>query len=315
MPKKTEIKKVTVIGSLNIDHILKVNTLPSKGQTLISKSYDLGEGGKGANQAVAIGRMDIFVDMIGKVGEDEPGKILIENLRKSNIGVDGVIVSKFVKTGTAFITVDKDGNNTIVVAPGANHKLTIEDIRKKKKQLLNCDIVVLQMEIPIDTISYVINFAEEKGKLVVLNYSPAMDIGKEVLAKVDYLIMNEIEFQFLTGRDFKFNSLTESVNKLRGFYGNNLIITLGEKGSICVTNSDKLLKISSYKVKAIDSTGAGDAFIGGFILGIIQNKSIKECVKLGNATGAISVTKLGAQSSLPNRNELKSFLNTYDEEL
>ena len=309
MRKKPEIKKVAVIGSLNVDHILKVDELPSKGQTLISGSYDIIEGGKGANQAVAISKMGLAVGMIGKVGEDESGKILIKSLKNSKVGIGGIIVSKSVKTGAAFITVDKDGNNTIIVAPGANCELSIEDIIKKEKQILDSDIVVLQLEIPVGLVSYVINYAKEKDKLVVLNFAPAMDIHKEVLAKVDYLIMNEVEFQFLTGREFRFDSLAESVKRLREFFNNYLVITLGEKGSVCADRDAELLKVPSFRVKAVDSTGAGDAFVGGFILGIIQNRSMKECLQLGNAAGAVSVTKLGAQTSLPDRNEIESFLN------
>lgn len=305
--------KVTVIGSLNVDHILKVNSLPFKGETIISESYDLIEGGKGANQAVAIGRMGVDVEIIGKIGEDEPGRILVKSLERSNVSTNGLLISKYKKTGAAFITVDKNGNNTIVVNPGANHDLTNKDIVKKESQILESDIVVLQMEIPIDIVSFVIDFAKKNNKSIVLNYAPALELDKEVLAKVDYLVLNEIEFQFLTGEVFKFKNLVKSINKIREFYNNNLIVTLGREGSVLFNNKYGLVRVPAYKVKAVDTTGAGDAFMGGFILGIVEDKNIADCVKLGNASGAISVKKLGAQPSLPYRRELKIFLSNYGE--
>lgn len=313
MLKRPDMKKVTVVGSLNIDHGLKVNTLPLRGETLISNGYDMSGGGKGANQAIAIARLGIFVNMIGKVGGDIFGEILIKNLTESGVKMKGVIVDKSQRTGVAFITVDRDGANTIVVAPGANQRLTADDIRTKRSQILESDIVVLQMEIPTDTISYVISFAKKLGKLIILNYAPAVNIDKNILANVDYLVVNETEFKYLTQTDFNFDDIDISINRLREFFGNNLIITLGEKGSIFITPKDEILKVPSYIVKSIDTTGAGDAFIGGFVFGIITGKSVEESTKLGNASGSFSVTKLGAQSSLPYKKELYDFLKFYSE--
>jgi len=305
------MNKVTVVGSLNVDHILKVKRLPLKGETIISESYDFSCGGKGANQAVAIGRLEVEVNMIGKVGKDEPGDMLVKNLIDSNVNTKGVIVDKNEKTGAAFITVDDYGTNTIVVTPGANSKLSFDDIKKRRKQLEESDIVILQMEIPIDTVSYVINFAKKLRKLVILNYAPYVNIDKNILANVDYLVVNETEFKYLTEADFNFDDIDISINRLRKFFSNNLIITLGEKGSIFITKKDEILKVSSYIVKSIDTTGAGDAFMGGFALGIITDKSIEESVKLGNASGSFSVTKLGAQFSFPYKKELYDFLKFY----
>jgi len=302
------MKKVVVVGSLNIDHILKVEKLPSIGETLISSSYSFSCGGKGANQAVAIARLGICVNMIGKVGEDKYGGLLVKNLSKSNVMVDDVIVCKNEKTGAAFITVDRIGNNTIIVAPGANHKLLIDDVRGKGKQLEGCDIVVLQMEIPKETVSYVIRLAKKMGKLVILNYAPAIDIDKSVLSEVDYLIVNETEFKYLVQADFELDRSEIAVNKLKEFFSGNLVVTLGDKGSVCINPEGKILKIPSYTAKSADSTGAGDAFIGGFTLGLVENKNLGDCAVLGNAAGALAVDKVGAQSSLPYKDELNNFL-------
>jgi len=304
------MKKVTVVGSLNIDHVFKVNALPLRGETLISDSYDISGGGKGANQAIAIGRLGVFVNMIGKVGGDVFGEILIKNLIESGVGTEGVIVDKSQRTGAAFITVGKDGNNTIVVAPGANQRLTIDDIRTKESQIFKSDVVVLQMEIPKDTISYVIDFSKDSNKLVILNFAPAIDIDMNLLEKVEYLIMNEIEIAQLTGVTAISKNINKAIKKLRNYYSNNIIITLGENGSIYIVNNDKIIKVPSYDVKSVDSTGAGDAFIGGFVLGLIEGRNIKECVMWGNAAGSITTTKLGAQSSFPDKEELFFFLKS-----
>jgi len=311
--ERHDMKKVTVVGSLNIDHVLKVNALPLRGETLISDSYDISGGGKGANQAIAIGRLGVFVNMIGKVGGDVFGKMLIKNLIESGVRTKGVIVDKSQRTGAAFITVDRDGNNTIVVAPGANQRLTIDDIRTKESQILESDVMVLQMEIPKDTVSYVIDFSKDTDKLVILNFAPAIDIDMDVLEKVDYLVMNEIEVKYLTGIGFDFRDIDVSVRKLRKLFNKNVVITLGDKGAVLITLKNEILKIPAYEIKPIDSTGAGDAFIGGFILGLVTNKSIEDCIVIGNAAGALSVTKLGAQSSLPYKNELNDFLKSNDD--
>lgn len=311
MLKRPDMKKVTVVGSLNIDHVLKVNTLPLRGETLISNGYDMSGGGKGANQAIAIARLGIFVNMIGKVGGDIFGEILIKNLTESGVKMKGVIVDKSQRTGAAFITVDRDGANTIVVVPGANQRLTADDIRTKRSQILESNIVVLQMEIPTDIISYVISFAKKLGKLIILNYAPAVNIDMNILEKVDYLIMNEIEIKYLTGISFDFRNIDILVRKLRKFFNKNVVITLGGKGAVLVTLKDEILRVPTYEIESVDSTGAGDAFIGGFILGLVTKKSIEDCIVIGNAAGALSVTKLGAQSSLPYKDELNNFLNSH----
>ena len=304
------MKRVSVVGSLNIDHVLKVKALPKKGETLVVKSYSLSCGGKGANQAIAIARLGVFVNMIGKIGGDELGDILIKNLKKSDVRVDGVMIDENKKTGVAFITVDENGSNTIVVAPGANSRLSIEAIETKKEKLEESDVVVLQMEIPIDTVSYVIDMVKKWNKMVILNLSPAKDININTLAKVDYLVVNETELEYLTRVNFDFDNIDSAVRIIRKFFTNNLIITFGGKGAICITSDEQVLRIPTYNVIAVDSTGAGDAFIGGLVKGLVENKNIEQCIKIGNAVGSLSVTKLGAQNSFPFEKELDMFLKS-----
>jgi ribokinase len=303
------LKKVAVVGSLNIDHVLMARNLPDRGETIISDSYQLKCGGKGANQAAAIGRLGVEVSMIGKVGGDEAGKMQLESLGGSGVDTGGVIVDQDQKTGAAFITVEETGENTIVLYPGTNGQLTFEDIKLKKDFILNSDAVVLQMEIPVETNMEVIKFSKENDKKIILSLAPAMEIDREVLSMVDYLMVNEVEIRFLCGIEFDIKNINKSIEGLRKTFKNNLIVTLGEGGSVLVESSGKIFSRPVYKVDAVDSTGAGDAFTGGFILGLSQEFTSRECLEIGNAAGAYSVTRLGAQPSLPFRSDLVRFLS------
>ena len=304
------MKKITVVGSLNIDHVLKVNDLPAKGETLSSNSYELKCGGKGANQAVAIGRLGLDIAMIGKVGDDESGKMQMESLSGAGVETGGIITAGQEKTGAAFITVDSGGNNTIVLYPGANGNLAVKDLESKKKYLLESDIVVLQMEIPTETNCHIIDFAYKNNKLIILNLAPAMDLDRQVLKKIDYLIVNEVEVRYLTGIEFEVERAEDSMIKLRKFFKNNALVTLGEEGTVLLTDSGKIFHYPAFPVDPVDSTAAGDAFTGGFIMGLVEGKNIGECIILGNGAGAISVTRPGAQPSLANREELSNFLSS-----
>ncbi len=304
------MNSVVVVGSLNVDHVLKVKELPLKGETIISESYDLHEGGKGANQAVAIGRLGMDVCMIGKIGKDVYGEMLLESLTRSNVRIESVIVDKKLRTGIALITVDRKGNNTILLYPGANWGLKINDILKNKKMIKECDIVVLQQEIPKDVISFTIDIAKELKKTVILNFAPALGLSKDSIKKVDFLILNELEISKLTGIKCNERNIEEPITWLKRFFKNNIIVTLGEYGSVCMTSCGDYYRIPSISVNSVDSTGAGDAFIGGFVYGLVQKKNINNCVILGNVAGAIAVKTVGAQASLPYENELKKFLET-----
>ena len=304
------MNSVVVVGSLNIDHVLKVKELPLKGETIISESYELHEGGKGANQAVAIGRMGINAYMIGKIGKDIYGDMLLESLEISNVRTEGVIVDKKFRTGTALITVNRKGNNTIILYQGANKGLKINDILKNKKVIKECDIIVLQQEIPKNVVQFTIDMAKEFNKIIILNFAPAIELSKNSIKKVDFLILNELEISKLTGIKCNERNVKEPMVQLKKFFKNNIIVTLGEYGSACMTSFGDYCRIPPIRVNSVDSTGAGDAFIGGFVYGLIQKKNINNCVILGNIAGALSVTKVGAQASLPYENELKDFLMT-----
>jgi len=304
------LSSVVVVGSLNIDHVLKVSELPLKGETIISESYELHEGGKGANQAVAIGRMGIDVRMIGKIGKDVYGQMLLKSLIHSNVKTENIIIDKKLRTGTALITVDRKGYNTIVLYQGANGGLGIDDILKNKKTLKKCDIIVLQQEIPKEVIQFTIDIAQEFKKIIVLNFAPALDLNKNSMKKVDFLILNESEISKLTGIKCNEKNIKKPILQLKKFFKNNIIVTLGEHGSACITSNGDYYRIPSVRVSSVDSTGAGDAFIGGFVYGLAQMKDTHDCIILGNLAGAMTVQKVGAQTSLPYEKEFKIFLKT-----
>ncbi len=302
---------VLVVGSLNIDHVLRVSELPLKGETILSESYELHEGGKGANQAVAIGRMGIDVRIIGKIGKDIYGQMLLKSLAHSNVKNENIIIDKKLRTGTATITVDRKGHNTIVLYHGANSGLGIDDILKNEKTLKKCDIIVLQQEIPKDVIQFTIDIAKKFKKIIVLNFAPAIDLNKNSIKKVDFLILNESEISKLTGIKCNEKNVKEPILQLKKFFKNNIIVTLGENGSAYITSKGNYYRIPPIRVNSIDSTGAGDAFIGGFVYGLVQNKDIYSCVTFGNISGAFAVRKVGAQNSLPYEKEFKIFLKNH----
>lgn len=303
------MKRIAVIGSLNIDHVLRTRSLPSSGETIISESYQLKCGGKGANQAAAIGRLGVSVHMIGKVGDDEAGTMQIKSLEKSGVNTDGIIIDKEQKTGAAFITVDNKGNNTIVLFSGTNGLLTKNDVNQKKYLILDSDVVVLQMEVPVETTSHVIRLAHKNNKKIILSLAPAIEIDQPVLGMVDFLMVNEVEIKFLSGIKFNIEDINNSIIKLRKFFKNNIVITLGEIGSVLVDSNENIYRSLAYKVNAVDSTAAGDAFTGGFIMGLTEDLSLSDCMEIGNAAGAISVTRQGAQPSLPFKDDLAKFLH------
>jgi ribokinase len=246
--------------------------------------------------------------MIGKIGDDEAGTMQMKSLEKSGVNTDGIIIDKEQKTGAAFITVDNKGNNTIVLFSGTNGLLGKNDVDQKKYLILDSDAVVLQMEVPVETTCHVIRFAHENNKKIILSLAPAIEIDRSVLGMVDFLMVNEVEIKFLSGVEFNIEDISNSIIKLRKFFKNNIVITLGEMGSLLVDRKENIHRSMAYKVNAVDSTAAGDAFTGGFIMGLTEGLSLPDCMEIGNAAGAISVTSLGAQPSLPFRDDLVKFL-------
>lgn len=294
--------KAVVIGSMNMDFTMDVDHLPSKGETVPAVRLRTSPGGKGLNQAVALARLGAEVLMVGAVGNDASGKVLLGNLPKDRIP-DFAIKTVDDSTGNAFITVDSQGNNTIVVYPGANYKLDMHWVESFKGEIESADFVVLQMEIPVETVIASIELAHNLNTKVVLNPAPAVPLPDYVYTMVDLVIPNETELALLTGE----SNIVEGARKLLQMGANAVVVTLGSEGCF-YKDAHQEISVEGFKVNAIDSTAAGDAFIGGLLTALGRHEDIGTAMKFANAVGAITVTRPGAQESIPTYEEVEEFL-------
>ncbi len=302
------MKKVLVIGSLNMDMTVKVEELPKLGETIFGNDFYESCGGKGANQAVAVSKLGMKTEMIGMVGKDSQGEKLIQNLNKYGIISDNVIKSDEL-TGRAIITVDKKGDNNIIVIPGSNFKITKEHIQAKQDVIASSDVVILQNEIPSETVEFSLLKAKELGKITIFNPAPARKLSGEVFKNTDYLILNETEMEEIFEIKFNDEEYTEKISSKKKEYGiKNIILTLGDKGSILFSEDNNIKKYGVYKVKAVDTTAAGDSFIGAFTMKICEIGNPDEAIKYATAVSAIVVTRQGAQDSIPTREEIEKFI-------
>jgi len=292
-----------VVGSLNMDLVVNSPRLPQLGETILGGKFATFPGGKGANQAVAAARMGARVSMVGCVGRDGFGQELIDGLKKDQIEVSHISQIDAEASGIALITVDKNGSNTIVVASGANFLLTKQRLLLAETAFSEAEVLIVQLEVPLDTVREAIDLAVKHGIKVVLNPAPALVLDDELLSKVDYFIPNEREAIQVSETE----NLDDAISKLTGMGVKNLIITLGERGVLLVSAGEHKL-LPAYKVEAVDTVAAGDAFVGAFSTGIGEGKSLEDAVRLGNAAAALSVTRHGAQPSLPFRSEVEKFI-------
>ncbi len=287
------MKKILVIGSLNMDIVVSVKTTPKVGETVSGKILKTNPGGKGANQAVAMAKLGADVTMIGKVGNDEHGHDLKKNLAEMNVK-DQVAMVENSPTGTAFIMLNDNKDNSIVVIAGANGD--VEKGEVCEEWFFECDYVVLQNEIKEEVVEHIIRVAHNLGKKVVLNLAPARLISKEALEKVDIFVVNETEFEFISGFEYKDDEdIIQGYDKLKV---GSIILTLGSKGAKYYDGKD-ILSQECEKVDVVDTTAAGDSFIGGFMYSLSKGETIEKCLKFANQVAGYTVTKLGAQSALP----------------
>lgn len=302
------MKKALVIGSLNMDMTVKVEELPKLGETIFGNDFYESCGGKGANQAVAVSKLGMKTEMIGMVGKDSQGEKLIQNLNKYGIISDNVIKSDEL-TGRAIITVDRKGDNNIIVIPGSNFKITKEHIQAKQDVIASSDVVILQNEIPSETVEFSLLKAKELRKITIFNPAPARKLSGEVFKNTDYLILNETEMEEIFEIKFNDEEYTEKISIKKKEYGiKNIILTLGDKGSILFSEDNNIKKYDVYKVKAVDTTAAGDSFIGAFTMKICESGNSDEAIKYATAVSAIVVTRQGAQDSIPTREEIEKFI-------
>lgn len=301
-------KKILVIGSLNMDMVIPVKELPQKGETILGGSPDYIPGGKGANQACAAGKLGGAVTMLGKVGRDSMGRTLKENLAAAGVDVSHVEETPDAPTGMAVIYVSESGSNSIVVIPGANGLCDAAYIEANEDLIAAHDIIVLQLEIPYDGVFRAIRLAKKHGRLVVLNPAPAPDsLPPEIIASLDYFTPNETEMGRIAG--LPVGNTKEAVaagKKLVEAGVGTVLATLGEAGALLVTGETAQV-IPTLRVRAVDTTAAGDTFNGAFVTALAEGKSEAEAIAFGNRAAAISVTRKGAQTSIPTRKEVEEY--------
>lgn len=300
------MKNICVIGSLNMDLVVNVDTMPKPGQTIIGSNFKEVPGGKGANQAVAMARLNGNVSMIGKVGEDGFGQTLINSLKNDKVDTTYIQTAKGA-TGVALITVDKNAQNSIVVSPGANFEVKEDDIDNNIEAIKNSDIVVLQLETPLNTIKYALNKAKELNKYTILNPAPAVKLDDEIIKNVDLLTPNETELEIISGVSIETEEDIQKAAQIMIEKGvKELIVTLGSKGSLYI-NKEKSMFKKAYKVEAVDTTAAGDSYTGALAVALSNDKTIEEAMDFASKVGALSVLKEGAQSSLPTLEDVENF--------
>lgn len=309
------MSRVCVLGSMNMDLVLKIKNMPKEGETILSKSFEKIPGGKGANQAVAARRSGADVCMISKIGKDDNGNFLINELKKDNINTECVFIDNLEPTGMAMIMVNEGGNNSIIVVSGANMAINNNDINKSEEFIKNSDIIISQFETPEDMTIEVFKIAKKYGKVTLLNPAPAKHISDELLSLVDIIVPNETEAYELTAVEV--NDLGTAKIAAAKFLDKGIkwvIITLGAKGAAVVSKENAVL-VPAYKVQAIDTTAAGDSFIGGLSSKLNVNEvtfeNVVDAVCFGNKVSSIAVQRKGAQPSIP---YLKEVLQVYGEE-
>jgi len=298
-----EPKEIVVIGSANIDLVASVNHLPVPGETVLGDSFNKIPGGKGANQAVAAAKLGGQVSFIGCVGSDQEGEILRSSLEDANVDCKFLISLPETSTGTAMIGVDTEGNNSIIVNPGANGALVQEDIIAAKEIVESAKVVLMQLEIPTSCLEAAV---EMTNGITILNPAPVVDIPKELLGEVDVLIPNQIELAHLSNKE-SFNDLNEIEIAAKSLNIETVIVTLGSRGAFLVSDNKTEL-VSPPVVESVDTTGAGDAFCGSLAESLSRGLSLLESVEQSVAAGALSTTRHGAQISMPTRSEVDSFL-------
>lgn len=295
---------IVVVGSLNMDLVTNVKQIPKKGETCLGYGFSKLPGGKGANQAVAAARLGAKVEMVGRLGDDSIAEELIESLVSDCVGIKHVARTKEETSGMAMIMVEEMGDNSIVVIPGANKKLLEEDIDNVVETIAAAKIIVTQLEIPLKTVKYLLAKAKALNKYTILNPAPAASLDDEIIMNTDLLTPNETELEILTGMTA---SSEEEIVKAgeslieRGV--KELIVTLGEKGCMYI-NKNGFKSYPAISVKAVDTTAAGDSFTAALAVALCEGKSIDDVILFATRVGALTVTKFGAQQSLPYRSEI-----------
>lgn len=298
--------KIAVVGSLNMDLVVTADRMPRTGETITGRQISYIPGGKGANQAVGCARLGADVRMVGSVGNDGFGRGIVEELSKDGIRTEHIRIAGEATTGTATI-LQTNEDNCIVVVPGANGSCSIEQVEKAADDIRSADLLIVQLEIPLETVRHALRIASEAGVATVLNPAPAHPLGPDILQYVDYLTPNETEFELLCGRALRTDAdLEAAMREWEKRYRLKVVLTRGEKGS-CYLEDGKLMTVPAVKVEVVDTTGAGDAFNAGLSAGICESWPLEQAVRFAARTASLSVTRFGAQSGMPTRPEVERF--------
>lgn len=302
--------RIAVLGSINMDLVIRAPRLPRPGETILGTALTTHPGGKGANQAVAAARLGAAVSMIGCIGNDAHGRMLLDALARENVDITHVRTVTDQPTGAALITVDQHGENTIVVAPGANGLVSGADLDAAAETIASADILITQLEIPLATVQQAIELAHHCGRQVLLNAAPAQPLPEGFLQAVDFLVVNEREARLISGC-----SENDPSGRLAGLLRERgrgpVVVTRGAKGVVSCNRIGCVLHQDAFDVNAVDSTAAGDAFCGALAVAVAEKRladELQDAIRFANAAGALSVTRSGAQASLPTRAEVEALL-------
>lgn len=299
--------KIVVVGSSNTDLIAKVKNFPLAGETIKGLAYMQAMGGKGANQAVAAHRLGGDVSFITCLGDDANGQNTLQYYNQEGLDVSSSLIVKDVSSGTAMIFVDENGENCIVITPGANNMLTSDYIEKIEDNIANAEIIVLQMEIPYDTVKTVCYLAKKHKKKVILNVAPARELDEEILKNVDILVVNETEAETISGEKIEVVGKEVVIAKLITMGASTVVLTLG-KGGCLLKNEHSEISKKAFVVNTLDTTAAGDTFCGSLAARLSKGENWDDVLTFASAASALCVTRMGAQPSVPTEKEVLLFL-------
>lgn len=305
--------RITVVGSLNMDLVIRSPRIPQPGETIIGSDFQTIPGGKGANQAVAAARLGAQVSMVGMLGDDSFADILLDNLAAS--GVDSTFVTKDrqAATGVALIVVDDRGENSIVVASGTNMQVGETQVDAAEHVIADSDVLIMQLEIPLPAVMRAARIARENGVPVVLNPAPARELPENFISLVDVLVPNETEVALLSGLGSESTEeLKQAGRSLLKLGAGAVVITLGKRGALLTDQDHDCLQFAAFKIEPVDTTAAGDAFVAGLAVHLGAGNTLADSIHWGNAAGALAAMRFGAQTSAPGNNEVQQLISGVD---
>lgn len=289
--------KVVVIGSINVDLVFTSDIRPRAGETVLGSTFSIIPGGKGANQAVAAAKLGAETYMVGCIGNDSNGEFSLNNLQKLNVNTEGIEVVNNAPTGVANIVVSEN-DNSIIVIPGANFKVSKELVNKHQELIESADIVLLQLEIPLDVVEYTLELCKKYNVKALLNPAPGQVLDNSLIENATYITPNEHELKIIFGREYNTDEILKK-------YPNKLIVTIGSKGAKYFDGYE-IKTVPAIKAEVVDTTGAGDTFCGGLAAALVSGNNIENSIKFANKAASLSVTKLGAQSGMPTLKEMQN---------